>query len=260
MHTQGYPSTTNIFATRTHRSYQGFSKFLAPCTWKTYVRTTTSPLGCMNPCTTTSTTPSTATMSPPSAAALLQLRRASWLPVSWLHRLYTSYTMCREYSSPGCTGSTSTVSCASRLLVTRLHGLYLNLAVSHDYSSPGRTGSTSTTPRVRVSRLVARLVVDNFTYATRPGASARRAARRRLLRPHRASGCLGTSRSSSPTTSPTPLRLAQARRRPLHPHRASGCLGTSRGSSWTTRHLATRLLVKRSHWLSPCARSFRLAV
>jgi hypothetical protein len=50
-----------------------------------------------------------------------------------------------------------------------------------------------------------RLVVDYFASATHPGASAhraarhadRRAARRRLLRLRRASGCLGTSRGSS---------------------------------------------------------------
>jgi hypothetical protein len=65
-----------------------------------------------------------------------------------------------------------------------------------------------------VNRLVvdyfalSRLVVDYFTYAARPGASAcraaRHAARRRLLRLRRASGCLGTSRGSSSTTSTTP--------------------------------------------------------
>jgi hypothetical protein len=71
------------------------------------------------------------------------------------------------------------------------------------------------------------LVVDYFSYAVRLGASAHRAARhaapraarRRLLRRRRVSGCLGTSRGSSPgssrrsssttpgsssTTSPTP--------------------------------------------------------
>jgi hypothetical protein len=78
-----------------------------------------------------------------------------------------------------------------------------------------RAGSSSTTsppPHVRVPRHVARLVVDYFIYAVRPVASARRAAhratRRRLLRLRRASGCLGTSRDSSPgsssTTSTTP--------------------------------------------------------
>jgi hypothetical protein len=86
--------------------------------------------------------------------------------------------------------------------------------------------TTSTTPRVWVPRHVARLVtwlvaplvvdyfssrrlvVDYFAYAARPGASARhtarRVARRRLLRVRRASECLGMSRGSSSTTSTTP--------------------------------------------------------
>jgi hypothetical protein len=161
-------------------------------------------------------------------------------------------------------------------------------------TTPPRAGSSSTTlppPRVRVSwhvallvtRLVAplvvdyyasrRLVVDYFSFTACLGASscraahhaARRAARRRLLRLaqarrrllrlHLVSGCLGTSRGSSrgsssttppraglsSTTSPLPrirraahhrlLRLAQACRRLLRLRRASGCLGTSRGSS-----------------------------
>jgi hypothetical protein len=55
---------------------------------------------------------------------------------------------------------------------------------------------------------VARLVLDYFAYTAHPGASARRATRHRLLRLHRTSWCLGTSRGSSrgssPTTSPTP--------------------------------------------------------
>jgi hypothetical protein len=94
---------------------------------------------------------------------------------------------------------------------------------SHRSSSttPPRAGlssTTSPTPRDRVpqhvARLVAslvvdystsrRLVVDYFAYAARPGASARRTARRRLLRLRCASGCLGTSRRSSSTTSPPP--------------------------------------------------------
>jgi hypothetical protein len=54
--------------------------------------------------------------------------------------------------------------------------------------------------RLALARLVARLVVDYFAHVARPGASARRAAphaaRRRLLRPRRASGCLGTSRGT----------------------------------------------------------------
>jgi hypothetical protein len=75
---------------------------------------------------------------------------------------------------------------------------------------------------------VARLVVNHFAYAARKGASARRAARRRLLRPRRASGCHSTSRSSSHGSSST---SRAARRRLLRLRRASGCHGTSRGSS-----------------------------
>jgi hypothetical protein len=55
------------------------------------------------------------------------------------------------------------------------------LGTSHD-SSRDSSSTTSPTPRVRVPRhvtwLVMRLVVDYFAYAARPGALARRAARR----------------------------------------------------------------------------------
>jgi hypothetical protein len=152
------------------------------------------------------------------------------------------------------------------------HGLSRD---SSSATSP-HAGSSSTnppTPRVRVPRLVAGLVmwpvVYYFASTARPGASARRAARHRLLRLRRASGCLSSSRGSSSTTSPPPrvrvprhvarlvvdyfdyaarpvasirratcrvihrrlLRLTQARRRLLRLRRTSGCLGTSRGSS-----------------------------
>jgi hypothetical protein len=79
----------------------------------------------------------------------------------------------------------------------------------------GSSSTTSPTPRVRVpshvARLVTRLVVEYFTYAARPVASARRAACR--VTHHRL------------------LRLAQARRRLLRLRHAFGCLVTSRGSS-----------------------------
>jgi hypothetical protein len=105
-------------------------------------------------------------------------------------------------------------------------------------TTPPRAGSSSTTsptPCVRVPRHVARLVtrlvtplvvdyaasrrlvVDYSAYAVRPGASARRAARRRLLHLAQARRRL--------------LSLAQARRRLLCFRCASGCLSTSRGSS-----------------------------
>jgi hypothetical protein len=84
-------------------------------------------------------------------------------------------------------------------------------------SSRRSLSTTSPTPRVRMPRHVARLVVDYFasrrlvidyyTYVARSGAAvrhaARLAARRRLLRLRRASGCLGTSRGSSRGSSST---------------------------------------------------------
>jgi hypothetical protein len=99
----------------------------------------------------------------------------------------------------------------------RLFGLHRTsgcLGTSRDSSC----GSSSTTsPRVGsyAARLVTRLVVDYFDYATRSGASARRAVRHAARR---------AARRRLP-------RLAQVRRRLFGLHRASGCLGTSRGSS-----------------------------
>jgi hypothetical protein len=122
--------------------------------------------------------------------------------------------------------------------------------------SHGSSSTTSPMPRVRVPPHVVRLVVDYFAHAALPGDSARRAARRRLLLPRRASGCLGMSCGSSSTTSPragssSTTSPRTARRRLLRLHRASECLGMSRGSSSTTsptlrvrvtRHV-TRLVV-----------------
>jgi hypothetical protein len=75
----------------------------------------------------------------------------------------------------------------------------------------GSSSTTSPTPHVRVPRhvvrLIARLVVDYFAYVAPPDASARRAARCRLLCLRRTSGCLGRSRGSSSTNSPTPRVL-----------------------------------------------------
>jgi hypothetical protein len=122
---------------------------------------------------------------------------------------------------------------------------------------------------------------DYFAYAVRLGASERRAtrlaARRRLLRLHHASGCLGTSRGSSrrlsSTTSPTPcIRMPRnvarlisplvvdyfgyvarpgasarraARRRLLRAPRLP--LAATLALLQTRR--ASRLLVLRQHWL-----------
>jgi hypothetical protein len=113
-----------------------------------------------------------------------------------------------------------------------------------------------------------RLVVDNFASAARPGASARRAARhadrraarRRLLRLRRVSGCLGTSRDSSlvvdyfaySTRPSATARLVAhhgarraTRRRLLRLRRASGCLGTSRGSSRRSSHRSSSTTPRR---------------
>jgi hypothetical protein len=103
---------------------------------------------------------------------------------------------------------------ASALRTGRLQLIHLRRASrclgtsrgSSSTTSPraGSSSTTSPTLRVCVPRHVARLVVDYFAYVARPGASACRVARRRLLRLRRASGCLGSSRGSSSTTSPTP--------------------------------------------------------
>jgi hypothetical protein len=129
----------------------------------------------------------------------------------------TSTTSCAMTTRLPVARALSQLCHASRLHVTRLQRLYVNLAVHREYSSPGCSDSTSTTPRVRVPRQVTRLVLplvlDYFTYASLTGATTHRAARcvarRRLLLPHRASGYLGTSRDSSyGSSSTTPRRCA----------------------------------------------------
>jgi hypothetical protein len=138
-------------------------------------------------------------------------------------------------------------------------------------TSRGSSSTTSPTPHVWVPRLVTRLVVDYYSNAARPGASAHRAAHRRLLHLRRTFGCLGSSRCLSSTTSPTPrvrvprhvpllvtrfvvdyfdyaarpgasARRAACRapcRRLLRLCRTSGCLGTSRDSSHGSSHCSS---------------------
>jgi hypothetical protein len=96
---------------------------------------------------------------------------------------------------------------AARLCASARRAAHLSSSIT-----PPRAGSSSTTsPPPRVRPLVVdysasrRLVVDYFASVAHPGASAHRAARhaacraarRRLLRLRRATGCLGTSRGSS---------------------------------------------------------------
>jgi hypothetical protein len=188
-------------------------------------------------------------------------------------------------SSCAHTGSTPAMPCvATTCLASALALLRLCRASGCLGTSRGWSSTTSPTPCVQVprhlarliARLVAPLVVDYFAYAARPGASARRAARRRLLPLRRASGCLGTSRGLSRdyfdyATHPVPRHIARlvtrlvvplvvdyfayavrpgasarraARCQLLHLRRASGCLGTSRGSS-STSSLMPRVRVPR---------------
>jgi hypothetical protein len=134
----------------------------------------------------------------------------------------------RPRCASGCLGTSHGTSCGSSSTTSTTPRVRVPRHVAG--TSCGSSSTTSPMTRVRVPWHVARLVVDFFAYAARPGASTCRAARhrllrlaqahRRLFRLHRTSGCLGTSRGSSRRSS-----------RLLHLRRASGCLGTSRGSS-----------------------------
>jgi hypothetical protein len=111
----------------------------------------------------------------------------------------------------------------------------LHLVGCRSKTLTGSSSTTSSSPRVRVPRHVARLVtrlvvllvIDYFAFVARPGASARRAARH--------AACCAARRRL--------LRLTQAHRRLLRLRCASGCLGTScsssHGSSSTTPCAAT---------------------
>jgi hypothetical protein len=132
------------------------------------------------------------------------------------HALYVNLVVHREYSSSLSRLQRST-STPPRVRVPRhVARLVTRLVLDH-------SASRWLVVDYSASR---RLIVDYFAYAARPGASARRAARhaargtarRRLLRLTQALRRLP--------------RLAQARRQLLH--HASGCLGTSRDSSSTT--------------------------
>jgi hypothetical protein len=133
-----------------------------------------------------------------------------------------------------------------RVRVTRHLARLVAWLIVDYFSHAAHPGASASRAAHRRLLRLARLIVDYFAYAVRTGALARRAARRRLLLPRRASGSLGTSHGSSSTTSPR-----TARHRLLRLRRAYGCLGTSCGSSSTTsptprvrvpRHVA-RLIV-----------------
>jgi hypothetical protein len=215
----------------------------------------------------------------PVALALLQQRRAPRLLVSRSHRLYITFVVHRDYSSPGRTGSTSTSPCAASTFLPAAAALPRLHRATGCIGSPRRAsgclgtsrGSSSTTSPMpcdrvpqHVARLVSWLVVDY---------SALR----------RSSSTTSPPAGSSSTTSPTPRvrvtwhvtrlvvdyfshatcpgalarRAARcaARRRLLLPRRASRCLSTSHSSlsttfptphiwvPWHVARLVTRLVV-----------------
>jgi hypothetical protein len=117
-----------------------------------------------------------------TATNILRLRRASGCPST------------TRGSSPSSSSTTSPTLCVrvprhvARLVVDYFDSRRLVIDYFAYVSRP--------MPR-HVARLITQLIVDYFTSAARPGASTRCAARHRLLRLCRASGCFGTSRGSS---------------------------------------------------------------
>jgi hypothetical protein len=191
--------------------------------------------------------------------ALLQPRRASRLLVSWQHWLYINYATRLGASARRATHHAAHRAAHHRLLHLRCASGCLGTSRA---SSCGSSSTTLPTPRVRVPRHVARLimwlvieyfayarvqvprhvvwlVVDNFAYTARPSASARRATHLWLVVNYFAySVC--PSAPACHAASRRLLRLRRvsgasarrmARRRLLRLRHACGCLGTSRGSS-----------------------------
>jgi hypothetical protein len=184
-----------------------------------------------------------------------------------LHLAQARRRLLRLHRASGCLStsrgssrcSSSTTLPPSRVRVPR-HVARLVTPLVVDYSTSRRLVVDNSASRRLVTDNSAsrRLAVDYFASTARLGASARRAARRRLLRLRRASGCLGTSCDSSfvvdyfayatrPAASARHAARRMARcaacRRLLRLRRASGCLGTSHGpshgSSSTTSCAAT---------------------
>jgi hypothetical protein len=206
-----------------------------------------------------------------AASVLHQLRRAPRLLVSRLHGS-TSTLSCAvvplDFLSVGRTGSRRAPGhCVSRrdYLSSGLHWLYCAYVVHLGASSRRSTSRQSVALALAVCPVIPLCVV-----------TTRLAAATDILRLRHASGCLGTSRDSSSTTSTMPRVLVPrhvtrlvvnyfdyaarpgasarraarhaARRRLLRLCRAFGCLGTSRGSSRgssSTTSTMTRVWVPR---------------
>jgi hypothetical protein len=151
----------------------------------------------------------------PAARALHQLRRAPRLLISRSHGFYINYVVRRDYSSPGRTGSTSTLPCA---------------VVPLDFSSVGRTG-----PRRAPSHYVSRCDYSSSglhqlycAYAVHPDVPSRRSTSRRSV-------------ALAPAVRPVTASRGATTRRPA-------CTSsTAPMPCIRTRRLAARLLVGRSH-------------
>jgi hypothetical protein len=198
------------------------------------------------------------------------VRHVVWLIARLVINYFASCRLVVDYfayaARPGASARCAARHVARRRLlhITQAHRRLLRLRCASGCFGMSRNSSStaSLTSRVWMPRHVARLLVDYFAYASRPGASARPTARRRLFRItqarrrllclRRASGCLSTSHDTSSTTS-----HQQAHRRLLRLRHTSGFLGTSRGSSSTTSHHAGS---SSTTSLTPCVRLPRLVM
>jgi hypothetical protein len=166
-------------------------------------------------------------------------------------------------------GSSSTTSPRAAHRAARRRLLHLRRASGCLGMSRDSSSTTSPTPRIRVPRHIARLVVDYFALRSSSSTTSPRAGSSSTTSPTShdqvprhvtrliarlvvdyfayaahlgASECRATRRASCRRL----LCLAQLIVN-LRLHRASGCLGSSHGSSLITCRLATRLLIGQSH-------------
>jgi hypothetical protein len=138
-----------------------------------------------------------------------------------------NHVVCHDYSSLGCTGSTSTLSCA---------------VVPLDFLSVGRTGSRHA-PGHCISRR---------DYSS---SGLHRLYCAYVMHPDAPSRCSTSRRSAALALAVRPVTASRGTT-----NRRPDCTGsTAPMPCIRTRRLTARLLVGRSHWLSSCARSLRLA-
>jgi hypothetical protein len=167
--------------------------------------------------------------SPSATQALRQPCHASRLRVTRLHRLYVTNAVHRDYSYPGCIGSTMSRAASTRLPVTQAL-LRLCRASGHaksplDFSTVGRTGSRRAPSHCVSWRDYSLSGLHRLycTYAVHPDAPSRRSTSRQSV-------ALALAVCSVILLCVVITRLVAATDI-LHLRHVSGCLGTSRGSS-----------------------------